>query len=68
MNPFWEDHIDEIVGWMGADNVILGSDWPHVEGVARPRDIIDHIDDISLDDQKKMLYTNTAALNELQSA
>ncbi|MFP6808191.1 MAG: amidohydrolase family protein [Pseudomonadales bacterium] len=68
MNPFWEDHIDEIVGWMGADRVILGSDWPHVEGVARPRDIIDYIHGISLAGQKKMLFTNTAALNELQPA
>ncbi len=38
MNPFWEDDVDEVVELMGADRVIFGSDWPHIEGMPRPLD------------------------------
>ena len=33
INPFWEDDVYEIVELMGADRVIFGSDWPHIEGM-----------------------------------
>jgi ABC-type cobalamin transport system ATPase subunit len=28
---------------MGADRVILGSDWPHMEGLPEPRDLLDEM-------------------------
>ena len=34
INPFWEDDLDEVVELMGADRVIFGSDWPHIEAPA----------------------------------
>lgn len=68
INPFWEDNIEEIVGWMGADRVILGSDWPHMEGTANPRDIIGECGNVSLEDQEKILYSNTLGLTELRPA
>ena len=33
---------------MGADQVILGSDWPHMEGLAEPRDLLDELDGVAL--------------------
>ena len=36
INPFWEDDVYEIVELMGADRVIFGSDWPHIEGMPEP--------------------------------
>ena len=36
INPFWEDDVDEVVELMGADRVIFGSDWPHIEGLPEP--------------------------------
>ncbi len=36
INPFWEDDVLEIVDLMGADRVIFGSDWPHIEGMPQP--------------------------------
>jgi predicted TIM-barrel fold metal-dependent hydrolase len=55
---------------MGADRVIYGSDWPHMEGMERPRDILedDELDRIPLADQAKILYENGAALNERRPA
>ena len=70
INPFWEDEITEVVEHMGVDRVIYGSDWPHMEGMEQPRDILeeDELDGISLPDQAKILYQNTAALNERRPA
>lgn len=34
--PFWEDDPVEIASLIGADRTLLGSDWPHLEGVADP--------------------------------
>jgi predicted TIM-barrel fold metal-dependent hydrolase len=53
---------------MGADWVIYGSDWPHMEGMEHPRDIFDELDGIALADQQKILRDNTAALNQRLSA
>jgi len=70
INPFWEDRITDVVEHMGADRVIYGSDWPHMEGLERPRDILDdaELDGIPLDDQAKILYRNSAELNERRPA
>jgi predicted TIM-barrel fold metal-dependent hydrolase len=49
---------------MGADRVILGSDWPHMEGLEHPRDILAELDDVAPVDQEKILRTNARELNE----
>ena len=64
INPFWEDDIPEVIEHMGADRVIFGSDWLHMEGMEHPRDILDELEGVSLADQAKFLHRNTAALNE----
>ncbi|MGI9430756.1 MAG: amidohydrolase family protein [Myxococcota bacterium] len=64
INPFWEDDIGEVMELMGAERVIVGSDWPHMEGLEHPRDIIEELDGISAADQEKILFDNVAALNE----
>jgi predicted TIM-barrel fold metal-dependent hydrolase len=64
INPFWEDDVAEVVSHMGADRVILGSDWPHMEGLEQPRDILEELDGIAAADQEKILYGNAAGLNE----
>ena len=38
---------------MGADRVIVGSDWPHMEGLARPRDIIEEVEGIPADGSRQ---------------
>ncbi|MBW1884430.1 MAG: amidohydrolase family protein [Deltaproteobacteria bacterium] len=64
INPFWEDKISDVVGHVGADRVIFGSDWPHMEGMQYPREIFEELDGISLPDQQKILRDNTAGLNQ----
>lgn len=40
VTPFWEDHVDELVDVIGADRLLLGSDWPHAEGTRAPYDFV----------------------------
>jgi len=51
INPFWEDDVNTVVDLMGADRVIFGSDWPHIEGMPRPLDYaveVKQFDDASI--------------------
>lgn len=64
INPFWEDDIDEVLELMGADRVIFGSDWPHIEGMPSPLDYLDDVAHLGADTLEKIMSTNTAALNE----
>ncbi|MCX5737229.1 MAG: amidohydrolase family protein [Proteobacteria bacterium] len=63
-----QDRIPEVMEHMGPDHVIYGSDWPHMEGMEHPRDILEELEGISLEDQVKILHRNTAALNERRPA
>jgi len=64
INPFWEDDIGEVIEHMGAERVILGSDWPHMEGLEQPRDILEDLVEIPAAVQERILYSNARSLNE----
>lgn len=68
MNPFWEDDVHEVTELMGADHVIFGSDWPHIEGMPQPLDYVVELKEFEEADQRKILLENTTYLNELQPA
>jgi predicted TIM-barrel fold metal-dependent hydrolase len=68
INPFWEDEIEDVVELMGAENVIFGSDWPHMEGLADPKDILSEIGGLDEDSRNGFLYDNTRGLNERRPA
>jgi len=68
INPFWEDDCSAIVEWMGADRVIFGSDWPHIEGMPRPLDYIAEMDGVDDVDRQRVLYDNVKELTELRPA
>nr|MDT0665091.1 amidohydrolase family protein [Micromonospora sp. DSM 115978] len=40
VTPFWEDHLDDLVDDIPVDRLLLGSDWPHAEGVVAPLDFV----------------------------
>jgi predicted TIM-barrel fold metal-dependent hydrolase len=64
INPFWEDDPYEIVDVMGADRVIFGSDWPHIEGMPSPLDYVREIKELDDASQRLVLRENAMALNE----
>ena len=62
INPFWEDDLYQVVDIMGADRVIFGSDWPHIEALPEPLDYLREVKDLSPDDRRKVLHDNAREL------
>jgi predicted TIM-barrel fold metal-dependent hydrolase len=68
INPFWEDDVHEVVGCMGADRVLFGSDWPHIEGMPSPLDYVVELKELGAGDRRRILYDNVRDLNERRPA
>ena len=62
INPFWEDDVLEVVDLMGADRVLFGSDWPHIEGMPQPLDYLPEVKALEPDDRRLVLHDNAAEL------
>jgi len=62
INPFWEDDLASVVEWMGADRVLFGSDWPHIEGLPQPLDYLADAKVLDPDARRKVLYDNAIEL------
>ena len=41
--PFHEDDIAQLIGVLGVDHLLFGSDYPHPEGLAEPCSYADHL-------------------------
>jgi predicted TIM-barrel fold metal-dependent hydrolase len=63
INPFWEDDPYQVIELMGADRVIFGSDWPHIEGMPRPLDYLAELDRLDDATRRKVVRDNTRELN-----
>jgi predicted TIM-barrel fold metal-dependent hydrolase len=63
INPFWEDDVREVVAVMGAERVIFGSDWPHIEGMPQPLDYAKEVAGFDATTQRRILRENALALN-----
>jgi predicted TIM-barrel fold metal-dependent hydrolase len=63
INPFWEDDVYEVVEHMGADRVIFGSDWPHIEGMPRPLDYVAELKEFDDATRQRILRDNVRELN-----
>lgn len=61
--PFYEDSITRLRDVHGADRILLGSDWPHPEGLAAPRQWIADFVDLGEADMRKALRENQLALS-----
>ncbi|MBL7491776.1 amidohydrolase family protein [Frankia sp. AgB1.9] len=62
INPFWEDDLASVVGWVGADRVLFGSDWPHIEGLPAPLDYVPETKALTPTDRRLVLRENAVAL------
>ncbi|HET9729008.1 MAG TPA: amidohydrolase family protein [Acidimicrobiia bacterium] len=68
INPFWEDDVHEVVELMGAERVIFGSDWPHIEGMPRPLDYVSELKAFDDDTRRLIMRDNARELNALAPA
>jgi predicted TIM-barrel fold metal-dependent hydrolase len=60
VHPFHEDNALDIVGLIGADRVIFGSDYPHPEGLAHPDDYLEQLKDLPAADVARIMGGNLA--------
>jgi len=68
INPFWEDDVYEIEAAMGAERVIFGSDWPHIEGMPQPLDYVAELAKFAAATKRRILRENVRELNTLRPA
>jgi predicted TIM-barrel fold metal-dependent hydrolase len=64
VSPFYEDELDQLRDVMGADKLMLGSDWPHTEGLADPFTFIDDLTQAGFTEgeQQLIMHDNCASL------
>jgi predicted TIM-barrel fold metal-dependent hydrolase len=60
VHPFHEDDPMDIVGLIGADRVLFGSDYPHPEGLAYPPDYSERLAGLADEDVAKIMGGNLA--------
>jgi predicted TIM-barrel fold metal-dependent hydrolase len=68
INPFWEDDVREVIELMGADRVLFGSDWPHIEGMPEPLDYLAELDGLDAATVRAITLDNVTELNTLRPA
>jgi predicted TIM-barrel fold metal-dependent hydrolase len=60
--PFVEDSVPELAKHIPVERILFGSDWPHAEGIAHPRDFFKLVEEFSIDDQRKIMVENAREL------
>ena len=59
VSPYHEEDIPVLTGEIGASQVVFGSDYPHPEGLAEPRDFVEGIEKLS-DVEVRMIMRDNA--------
>ena len=68
VSPFYEDDIRGLADLLGADHLLMGSDWPHAEGLAEPTDYVHDLTGFDGAEIRKVMYDNGRSLATLQPA
>ena len=48
VSPFYEDQLGDLRDLLGADHILMGSDYPHAEGLAEPASYIKDLRELQL--------------------
>ena len=65
ISPFHEEDVLGLVETMGADHVVFGSDYPHPEGLAPPREFLEGLATLPAEDRHRIVCGNAADLLQL---
>ena len=63
VSPYYEDDIRALSEAIGVEHVLMGSDWPHAEGIAVPAEFIDYLEGFSDDEVRLVMRDNGLALS-----
>jgi predicted TIM-barrel fold metal-dependent hydrolase len=58
VSPFFEDDVVALAGVIGASQVLAGSDYPHPEGLAEPREFADEVEGLPADQVQAIMHGN----------
>lgn len=58
VTPYPEDDVNAVVGAVGAGPIVLGSDWPHAEGLAQPGDYLRVLEGLTPQEQFQVMRGN----------
>jgi len=67
VSPFFEDNINDLKDIVGVDRILFGSDWPHAEGLAQPRDYLKEIPEFDEAERAAVMGGNLRTLLGLPS-
>ena len=64
VSPFYEDELRSLLELLGAGHILMGSDYPHVEGLADPSSYIKDLQnfDYPAEECETVMRTNGWAL------
>ncbi|ONH58175.1 amidohydrolase [Frankia sp. CcI49] len=62
VSPFVEETVAELARSVPVERIIFGSDWPHAEGVAEPKDFLANVTDFPAADQRRIMAENAREL------
>ena len=66
--PYYEDDIRALADTIGVDRVLMGSDFPHAEGLADPRSFVRELEGFNRAERRAVLHDNAAGLATPQPA
>lgn len=62
INPYWEDDIPGLTGYLPVERILAGSDFPHAEGLSEPTDFAKGLVAFNDADTRAMMRDNLAAI------
>jgi predicted TIM-barrel fold metal-dependent hydrolase len=62
VEPFAEENVAALVDWIGADRLVIGSDFPHVEGTTEPAALLEEIGTLSPGVVQRIMRENAIEL------
>jgi len=63
ISPFHEDDVKLLKDLLGADRLVMGSDWPHAEGLRDPTDYVRELAAFTPAEQKLVMHDNAQILS-----
>jgi predicted TIM-barrel fold metal-dependent hydrolase len=62
VTPFTHDNVPALLDIYPVERVLFGSDYPHAEGFAEPKQFLTLLEDVSADDQRRIMRDNAREL------
>ncbi len=62
VTPFTDDDVPDLLAHVPVERVLFGSDYPHAEGFAEPKQFLSLLEGMSTEDQRRIIRDNAREL------